>query len=146
MALGTEFQNWPYLHLLCLSQSSVLQGQIKMRKASSPPLSLLKTDIMLPAVVKLCCGISYPHLRNMAGEQSRSMERGLFFRNPLFSVHFSCFYLFHHAGLQRAAVAVIGQEITHLQGWGWIQHPTRAPAEIRYNGWGKKNLFSSLHW
>uniref|UniRef100_H3BWB3 START domain-containing protein 1 n=1 Tax=Tetraodon nigroviridis TaxID=99883 RepID=H3BWB3_TETNG len=57
---------------------------------------------MLPAVVKLCCGISYPHLRNMAG-------------------------------LQRAAVAVIGQEITQLQRWGWIQHPTRAPAKFRYN-------------
>ncbi|XP_041671633.1 steroidogenic acute regulatory protein, mitochondrial [Cheilinus undulatus] len=41
---------------------------------------------MLPAVVKLCCGISYPHLRSMAG-------------------------------LQRTAVAVIGQEITHFQRW-----------------------------
>uniref|UniRef100_UPI0037E76C65 steroidogenic acute regulatory protein, mitochondrial n=1 Tax=Semicossyphus pulcher TaxID=241346 RepID=UPI0037E76C65 len=46
---------------------------------------------MLPAVVKLCCGISYPHLRSMAG-------------------------------LQRAAVAVIGKEISHLQRWGRIQH------------------------
>ncbi|XP_075999728.1 steroidogenic acute regulatory protein, mitochondrial [Genypterus blacodes] len=45
---------------------------------------------MLPAVVKLCCGISYPHLRNMAG-------------------------------LQRTAVAVIGQEITHLQHMRHIQ-------------------------
>ncbi|XP_029933987.1 steroidogenic acute regulatory protein, mitochondrial [Myripristis murdjan] len=41
---------------------------------------------MLPAVVKLCCGISYPHLRSMAG-------------------------------LQRMAVAVIGQEMTHVQQW-----------------------------
>ncbi|XP_056881879.1 steroidogenic acute regulatory protein, mitochondrial [Takifugu flavidus] len=57
---------------------------------------------MLPAVVKLCCGISYPHLRNMAG-------------------------------LQRAAVAVIGQEITHLQRWGWSQHLTGATAEFQYN-------------
>ncbi|CAJ1080301.1 steroidogenic acute regulatory protein%2C mitochondrial [Xyrichtys novacula] len=46
---------------------------------------------MLPAVVKLCCGISYPHLRSMAG-------------------------------LQRTAVAVIGQEITHLQRWRQLQH------------------------
>ncbi|XP_040885107.1 steroidogenic acute regulatory protein [Toxotes jaculatrix] len=49
---------------------------------------------MMPAVVKLCCGISYPHLRSMAG-------------------------------LQRTAVAVIGQEITHLQRWGQIQHHMR---------------------
>ncbi|XP_037547025.1 steroidogenic acute regulatory protein, mitochondrial [Nematolebias whitei] len=53
---------------------------------------------MLPAVVKLCCGISYPHLRSMAG-------------------------------LQRTAVAVIGQEITHLKQWGRIQHLMGAHAE-----------------
>ncbi|XP_071763953.2 steroidogenic acute regulatory protein, mitochondrial [Centroberyx gerrardi] len=47
---------------------------------------------MLPAVVKLCCGISYPHLRSMAG-------------------------------LQRMAVAVIGQEITHMQRWRHTQLP-----------------------
>uniref|UniRef100_A0A4W6ETD5 START domain-containing protein 1 n=1 Tax=Lates calcarifer TaxID=8187 RepID=A0A4W6ETD5_LATCA len=52
---------------------------------------------MLPAVVKLCCGISYPHLRSMTG-------------------------------LQRTAVAVIGQEITHLQRWGQIQHHNRTPS------------------
>ncbi|KAK7904636.1 hypothetical protein WMY93_017243 [Mugilogobius chulae] len=37
-------------------------------------------------IFKLCCGISYPHLRSMTG-------------------------------LQRAAVAVIGQEISHLHRW-----------------------------
>ncbi|XP_044034022.1 steroidogenic acute regulatory protein, mitochondrial [Siniperca chuatsi] len=57
---------------------------------------------MLPAVVKLCCGISYPHLRSMAG-------------------------------LQRTAVAVIGQEITHLQTWGQIQHHMRTHAGLKYN-------------
>ncbi|XP_070707588.1 steroidogenic acute regulatory protein, mitochondrial [Pempheris klunzingeri] len=57
---------------------------------------------MLPAVVKLCCGISYPHLRSMAG-------------------------------LQRTAVAVIGQEITHLQRWGQIQYHMRAHAGFKYN-------------
>ncbi|XP_026207540.1 steroidogenic acute regulatory protein, mitochondrial [Anabas testudineus] len=57
---------------------------------------------MLSAVVKLCCGISYPHLRNMAG-------------------------------LQRTAMAVIGQEITHLQRWGRIQHHPRIPAGLKYN-------------
>ncbi|XP_015254982.1 steroidogenic acute regulatory protein, mitochondrial [Cyprinodon tularosa] len=46
---------------------------------------------MLPAVVKLCCGISYPHLRSMTG-------------------------------LQRTAVAVIGQEISHMKPWTHIQH------------------------
>ncbi|XP_073346190.1 steroidogenic acute regulatory protein, mitochondrial [Pagrus major] len=55
---------------------------------------------MLPAVVKLCCGISYPHLRSVAG-------------------------------LQRTAVAVIGQEITHLQRWGLIQHHMRAHAGLK---------------
>ncbi|KAI3365189.1 hypothetical protein L3Q82_010284 [Scortum barcoo] len=60
------------------------------------------TDNMLPAVVKLCCGISYPHLRSMAG-------------------------------LQRAAVAVIGQEIAHLQRWGQIQHNTRTQAGFKFN-------------
>ncbi|XP_028989262.1 steroidogenic acute regulatory protein, mitochondrial [Betta splendens] len=55
---------------------------------------------MLPAVVKLCCGISYPHLRSMTG-------------------------------LQRTAVAVIGQEITHLQRQN--QHHTRMPAGLMYN-------------
>uniref|UniRef100_A0A665X7P2 START domain-containing protein 1 n=1 Tax=Echeneis naucrates TaxID=173247 RepID=A0A665X7P2_ECHNA len=54
---------------------------------------------MLPAVVKLCCGISYPHLRSTAG-------------------------------LQRTAVAVIGQEITHLQGWGQLQHHWRIHADL----------------
>uniref|UniRef100_A0A3B4YSK3 START domain-containing protein 1 n=1 Tax=Seriola lalandi dorsalis TaxID=1841481 RepID=A0A3B4YSK3_SERLL len=57
---------------------------------------------MLHAVVKLCCGISYPHLRSMAG-------------------------------LQRTAVAVIGQEITHLQPWGQIQHHMRTNAGLNYN-------------
>nr|XP_020460944.1 steroidogenic acute regulatory protein, mitochondrial-like isoform X1 [Monopterus albus] len=52
---------------------------------------------MLPAVVKLCCGISYPHLRTMA------------------------------------AVAVIGQEITHLQRWGQIQHHMRTDAGFKSN-------------
>ncbi|XP_028286188.1 steroidogenic acute regulatory protein, mitochondrial [Parambassis ranga] len=54
---------------------------------------------MLPAVVKLCCGITYPHLRSMAG-------------------------------LQRTAVAVIGQEITHLQRRGQIQHHIRSQARL----------------
>ncbi|XP_076616463.1 steroidogenic acute regulatory protein, mitochondrial [Chaetodon auriga] len=57
---------------------------------------------MLPAVVKLCCGISYPHLRSMAG-------------------------------LQRTAVAVIGQEITHLQRYGQIQHHMQTHAGLKYN-------------
>ncbi|XP_042364399.1 steroidogenic acute regulatory protein, mitochondrial [Plectropomus leopardus] len=57
---------------------------------------------MLPAVVKLCCGISYPHLRSVAG-------------------------------LQRTAVAVIGQELTHLQRWGRFQHHTRTHAGLKYN-------------
>ncbi|XP_056153461.1 steroidogenic acute regulatory protein [Lampris incognitus] len=52
---------------------------------------------MLPAVVKLCCGISYPHLRSMAG-------------------------------LRHTAVALLGQEMAHLQQCGqvqqqdWIRH------------------------
>uniref|UniRef100_A0A672I8Y3 START domain-containing protein 1 n=1 Tax=Salarias fasciatus TaxID=181472 RepID=A0A672I8Y3_SALFA len=55
---------------------------------------------MLPAVVKLCCGISYPHLRSMAG-------------------------------LQRTAVAVIGQEITRLQRWAQVQQLTRQQADLK---------------
>ncbi|KAL0964755.1 hypothetical protein UPYG_G00328470 [Umbra pygmaea] len=47
---------------------------------------------MLPAVVKLCCGISYPHLRTMTG-------------------------------LQRPAIAAIGQEVAHIQRSGQIQLP-----------------------
>ncbi|KAF3853703.1 hypothetical protein F7725_014391 [Dissostichus mawsoni] len=58
---------------------------------------------MLPAVVKLCCGISYPHLRSLAG-------------------------------LQRTAVAVIGEELTHLQRWGRVQHHMRTHGGIKYNG------------
>ncbi|KAM3591372.1 uncharacterized protein V6R79_000917 [Siganus canaliculatus] len=65
---------------------------------------------MLPAVVKLCCGISYPHLRSMAG-------------------------------LQRTAVAVIGQELTHLQRLGQIQQQVRAPAGWKHNGLKKEQLF-----
>ncbi|CAK6956725.1 steroidogenic acute regulatory protein%2C mitochondrial [Scomber scombrus] len=57
---------------------------------------------MLPAVVKLCCGISYRHLRSMAG-------------------------------LQRTAVAVIGQEITHLQRSGQIQHHMRKLVGLNYD-------------
>ncbi|XP_041830543.1 steroidogenic acute regulatory protein, mitochondrial [Melanotaenia boesemani] len=57
---------------------------------------------MLPAVVKLCCGISYPHLRSMAG-------------------------------LQRRAVAVIGQEITHLQRWGQAQPNIRTRVGLNHN-------------
>lgn len=40
----------------------------------------------------------------------------------------------NRAGLQRAAVAVIGQEITHLQRWGWSQHHTGVMAGLQYNG------------
>ncbi|XP_075883996.1 steroidogenic acute regulatory protein, mitochondrial [Nelusetta ayraudi] len=54
---------------------------------------------MLSAVVKLCCGISYAHLRSMAG-------------------------------LQRTALAVIGQEITHLQRFRQIQRQTRTLPEF----------------
>ncbi|XP_068611042.1 steroidogenic acute regulatory protein, mitochondrial [Brachionichthys hirsutus] len=57
---------------------------------------------MLPAVVKLCCGISYPHLRSMAG-------------------------------LQWAAVAVIGQELTHLQRLGQSRRHARPHAGFRNN-------------
>uniref|UniRef100_A0A3P9LXU6 START domain-containing protein 1 n=1 Tax=Oryzias latipes TaxID=8090 RepID=A0A3P9LXU6_ORYLA len=57
---------------------------------------------MLRAVVKLCCGISYPHTRSMAG-------------------------------LQRRAVAVIGQEITQLQQWGQIQQHIRTHVALNYN-------------
>ncbi|XP_031604969.1 steroidogenic acute regulatory protein, mitochondrial [Oreochromis aureus] len=57
---------------------------------------------MLPAVVKLCCGISYPHIRNIAG-------------------------------LQRTAMAVIGQEITHLQQWGQIQNHVRQQTGLNHN-------------
>ncbi|XP_078135576.1 steroidogenic acute regulatory protein, mitochondrial [Sander vitreus] len=57
---------------------------------------------MLPAVVKLCCGISYPHLRSLAG-------------------------------LQRTAVVVIGQELTHLQRWGQVQHQKRTHTGLKYN-------------
>ncbi|XP_056286229.1 steroidogenic acute regulatory protein, mitochondrial [Pseudoliparis swirei] len=55
---------------------------------------------MLPAVVKLCCGISYPHLRNLTG-------------------------------LQRTAVAVIGQELTHMQRWGQVQHLIRTHSRLK---------------
>uniref|UniRef100_A0AAY3ZZ00 START domain-containing protein 1 n=1 Tax=Denticeps clupeoides TaxID=299321 RepID=A0AAY3ZZ00_9TELE len=47
---------------------------------------------MLPAVVKLCCGITYPHLRSMAG-------------------------------LQRTAIAAIGQELAHVRQGGTISLP-----------------------
>ncbi|XP_075949272.1 steroidogenic acute regulatory protein, mitochondrial [Anarhichas minor] len=57
---------------------------------------------MLPAVVKLCCGISYPHLRSLTG-------------------------------LQRTAVAVIGQELTHLQRWGQVQHLIRTRSGLKRN-------------
>uniref|UniRef100_A0A3B4AXH1 START domain-containing protein n=1 Tax=Periophthalmus magnuspinnatus TaxID=409849 RepID=A0A3B4AXH1_9GOBI len=53
---------------------------------------------MLPALVKLCCGISYPHLRSMAG-------------------------------LQRAAVAVIGQEISHLN----TRRPPHVQTHLRFS-------------
>ncbi|KAK2820491.1 hypothetical protein Q5P01_023450 [Channa striata] len=62
---------------------------------------------MLPAVVKLCCGISYPHLRSMTG-------------------------------LQRTAVAAIGQEITSLQRWGQIQRHMHAG--LKYNEPVKEDL------
>nr|XP_046190861.1 steroidogenic acute regulatory protein, mitochondrial-like [Oncorhynchus gorbuscha] len=55
---------------------------------------------MLPAVVKLCCGISYPHLRTMAG-------------------------------LQRLAIAAIGQELAHMQRNGQSQ----LPAWTSHMGW-----------
>ncbi|CAB1416751.1 unnamed protein product [Pleuronectes platessa] len=57
---------------------------------------------MLPAVVKLCCGISYPHLRSTAG-------------------------------LQRTTMAVIGQEVAHLQRWGQMQQCLRSLAGLNYN-------------
>ncbi|XP_054454364.1 steroidogenic acute regulatory protein, mitochondrial [Anoplopoma fimbria] len=57
---------------------------------------------MLPAVVKLCCAISYPHLRSITG-------------------------------LQRTAVAVIGQELTHLQRWGQVQHLIGTHAGLKHN-------------
>ncbi|XP_051523929.1 steroidogenic acute regulatory protein, mitochondrial-like [Myxocyprinus asiaticus] len=60
---------------------------------------------MLPAVVKLCCGISYPHLRSMAG-------------------------------LQRAALAALGQELSHLQNAGHIIHPAWS-GSLRWS-WGKE--------
>ncbi|XP_061911478.1 steroidogenic acute regulatory protein, mitochondrial isoform X1 [Entelurus aequoreus] len=57
---------------------------------------------MLPAVVKLCCGISYPHLRSLAG-------------------------------LQRTAMAVIGQEISHLQRCGHVPQRMRTLAGLTHD-------------
>lgn len=42
--------------------------------------------------------------------------------------------MFNHAGLQRTAVAVIGQEITQLQRWGQVQHHMRTHAGLKYSG------------
>lgn len=76
---------------------------------------------MLPAVVKLCCGISYPHLRSMAGIRPQPE----FLRCA--SVLFYLLCVRCPAGLQRAALAVFGQEIAHLQSRGQISHPTWSP-------------------
>ena len=42
--------------------------------------------------------------------------------------------LFNHAGLQRTAAAVIGQEITHLRQWERTQHHMRMHAGSNYKG------------
>ncbi|XP_022524789.2 steroidogenic acute regulatory protein, mitochondrial [Astyanax mexicanus] len=61
---------------------------------------------MLPAVAKLCCGISYPHLRSMTG-------------------------------LQRVAVAALGQEIAHRHQTGQIPIPAWASC-VRWS-WGNNS-------
>ncbi|XP_054622818.1 steroidogenic acute regulatory protein, mitochondrial [Dunckerocampus dactyliophorus] len=58
---------------------------------------------MLPAVIKLCCGISYPHLRSLAG-------------------------------LPRTAMAVIGQEFSHLQQGGHVTWRMKTLATLSYDG------------
>ncbi|XP_017575761.1 steroidogenic acute regulatory protein, mitochondrial [Pygocentrus nattereri] len=58
---------------------------------------------MLPAMAKLCCGISYPHLRSMTG-------------------------------LQRVAVAALGQEFVHRQKVG--QMPLPAWTSCGRRSWG----------
>lgn len=42
--------------------------------------------------------------------------------------------MFNHAGLQRTAVAVIGQEITNLQRWKQIRQHMKAHVGSKYNG------------
>lgn len=69
--LGDGIQSCSYRHLPpAYLRAASFAGRIKTGKPSSPPLSPPQTASMLPAVVKLCCGISYPHVRNMAGERS----------------------------------------------------------------------------
>ncbi|KAI7796611.1 putative steroidogenic acute regulatory protein [Triplophysa rosa] len=72
---------------------------------------------MLPAVVKLCCGISYPHVRSMTG-------------------------------LRRAAVAALGQELSHLQSEGHITCPTQSAAvgheDVFYLRQGEEALNEAL--
>ncbi|XP_056325018.1 steroidogenic acute regulatory protein, mitochondrial [Danio aesculapii] len=77
---------------------------------------------MLPAVLKLCCGISYPHVRSMAG-------------------------------LQRAALAVFGQEFRFLQNRfsfparSSIRHTHRSAAdedEVFYQKQGETALNEAL--
>ncbi|KAM9837920.1 steroidogenic acute regulatory protein, mitochondrial [Aulostomus maculatus] len=69
---------------------------------------------MLPAIAKLCCGISYPHLRSMAG-------------------------------LQRTAVAVIGQEITQLQPWRRIQHCMTTLVGVNHHEHNKEESIPATH-
>lgn len=83
----------------------------------SPAVS--EGHMMLPAVVKLCCGISYPHVRSMTGKRMTS--------HHVKSVHVRVWFLMRvvlsSAGLRRAAVAALGQELSHLRSEGHFTCP-----------------------
>lgn len=127
--LGDRIQNWSYLYLPCLSQSSVLRGPDKNEKTFQSS-AVTAEDRQYAA---RCRQALLWNLLSASAQHGRwaipaEWNEAFSFNTLSFSVHHGCFHLFHLAGLQRAAVAVIGQEITHLQGWGWFQE------EIRYTG------------
>lgn len=134
-SLGTGFRTGP----ICISpaylRAASFAGQIKMRKTLQPS-AVPAEDGQYAA---RCRQALLRNLLPACAQHGRWAIPGRAEPGPFFSFHTSVFSLcitavFTNAGLQRAAVAVIGQEITHLQRWGWIQRHTGAPEEIQYTG------------
>lgn len=139
VAFGTEFRTSPICIFGAYLGAASFAGQIKMRKALQP-FAVTAEDRQYAACRReallwnlLPASPQHGRWAILPGRRTAFL-----FHPRCFHVRYSCLCSMNRAGLQRAAVAVIGQEITHLQRWGWSQHHARAAAEFRYNGEEKR--------
>lgn len=135
--LQDRILNQSYLLLWCLSRHSVLHWPYKDQKHG---LSLCCHCQRQTVCCRLLWNSAVESHIHISGAWQVSIPDNPWKDFSLYRLYAKCnlhdpfSLLFDRAGLQRAAVAVIGQEITHLQRWGQIQHHIKVQAGFNHKG------------